>query len=812
MRTRTLISIENVLKGSYLGLSFVAVTQSNHINDPVVLFAITMAFLVFVLFIQSFRQGPHGKRSRQQMLAIVILALLDYPATVFGFIVGGQFVGQLYLGFPILTMLAAMAAGSLVGFAWDTILRIRQVWPRRIVLLLLGLAVAAAVVGLFHFQIVVAAGSSAVIATALVLNAICFYVLTFAGRGEETEPEIALICVALALALGQLHLPPMARGMVVILPMAAFVIYCERIRRDLVVFKNVLRGISHEQQGDLRNALLWYRAALARNPRSELAVAGNWRVHRKINLADLAEDDEIIALIDPVVCLERAQTLLDKPTSNTEQQTEAGKLLDIVECRRKDLPQTIGHERLRLLLAAGKLEEAKTLAFSLVDIRPPEIIQLGDHELDALFRTWCKVLQEPALVARGGPELLSQVDPLFSFLAVLRGRLKQLPNDTRAETFKPFVYEKLTLAAYEDYVRRHPDDTVEWLDYRYCYLLADQAADDGKIDRAIEYLRITEFGLPEERLVLWTRLADLHARQSSPDTAQWYERVKELGLQVGPKTLSEAHQKAFYHSVRCLAEAAYHQQQWQRAIHYYQILADSRQSGVATQKILKELYERVEDLVLAIKPVETALQYGLSDQQRRFWAGEKARLYSSITAEQVTAKLAQVEKFFDFGYCFRRAKRLFEEQKPPEDVIRFLDLAALGGTAYLLHVNYLLGRSYYRQGKVQDAVLCLEQVINNRPSKFIDDEQQEAYFTACRLLGDIYLDELNQPEKAVDCYSIYKDYSKSGAETLYRLGKAYEACGKWAHARKWYDMVLVYPTHPRAEDARKALAKLEKAG
>lgn len=211
---------------------------------------------------------------------------------------------------------------------------------------------------------------------------------------------------------------------------------------------------------------------------------------------------------------------------------------------------------------------------------------------------------------------------------------------------------------------------------------------------------------------------------------------------------------------------------------------------------------------MAIRPVEAALTYGLDDARRKEWQAEKARLYAALNAEQVVPRLNRVEKFFDFGYCFRKAKSLFEQDAPPEEVIRYLDLAALGGSQQLLNVNYLLGRSYYRAGNFSNASLCLEAVKNNRPKRFADSEQEEIYFGACRLLGDLALDTLNDPAKAVDCYMICKDHVKSGAETLFRLGRAYESNGQPAHARKWYDMVLVYPSHPRAEAAKAALERL----
>lgn len=102
--------------------------------------------------------------------------------------------------------------------------------------------------------------------------------------------------------------------------------------------------------------------------------------------------------------------------------------------------------------------------------------------------------------------------------------------------------------------------------------------------------------------------------------------------------------------------------------------------------------------------------------------------------------------------------------------------------------------------------------MDKRPKKWHDSAEEEAYFQACRLLGDLYLDELGEPAKAAECYRQYQGYVKSGAETLFRLGRALEAAGRPTEARKWYDMVLVYPSHPRAADARSALARLQTVG
>ena len=42
------------------------------------------------------------------------------------------------------------------------------------------------------------------------------------------------------------------------------------------------------------------------------------------------------------------------------------------------------------------------------------------------------------------------------------------------------------------------------------------------------------------------------------------------------------------------------------------------------------------------------------------------------------------------------------------------------------------------------------------------EEEEEAWFTACRLLGDLYLSELSRPDLAVPCYQDFRQSAKSG--------------------------------------------------
>ena len=54
-------------------------------------------------------------------------------------------------------------------------------------------------------------------------------------------------------------------------------------------------------------------------------------------------------------------------------------------------------------------------------------------------------------------------------------------------------------------------------------------------------------------------------------------------------------------------------------------------------------------------------------------------------------------------------------------------------------------------------------------------DEEEAWYNTTRLLGQLYLEELNRPELALKAYIDYKDYHKSGADTLFQIARCYEA-------------------------------------
>ena len=51
--------------------------------------------------------------------------------------------------------------------------------------------------------------------------------------------------------------------------------------------------------------------------------------------------------------------------------------------------------------------------------------------------------------------------------------------------------------------------------------------------------------------------------------------------------------------------------------------------------------------------------------------------------------------------------------------------------------------------------------------------------------------------------------SRSGKDTLYKIGQAYEACGDLKKAAKYYENVTAYDGHPLMYEARQALSRVQ---
>jgi tetratricopeptide (TPR) repeat protein len=122
-------------------------------------------------------------------------------------------------------------------------------------------------------------------------------------------------------------------------------------------------------------------------------------------------------------------------------------------------------------------------------------------------------------------------------------------------------------------------------------------------------------------------------------------------------------------------------------------------------------------------------------------------------------------------------------------------------------VRLVRARCLLRRGDRDAGIQVMEDI---REGKKGSGDEEEAWYNATKILGDLYLEELNRPDLAVRAYSDYKEYGKSGADTLYKLGRAYEAMGDVANAAKFYNAVTAYEEHPRFWDAKESLRRLGK--
>ena len=73
---------------------------------------------------------------------------------------------------------------------------------------------------------------------------------------------------------------------------------------------------------------------------------------------------------------------------------------------------------------------------------------------------------------------------------------------------------------------------------------------------------------------------------------------------------------------------------------------------------------------------------------------------------------------------------------------------------------------------------------------------------------DFYID--SKPDQAILCFQEFNRHSSmSGADTFYKMGKAYENLGDMPRAAKCYEQVTGYEQHPLYYEARDALLRVQ---
>lgn len=776
--------------------------------------------LVLLLGVAAWRKAREGYQVRGRVPAFLLFLILENPVLVYAGVLGGMLAGAgLLLALADWTwwhLLAALGGGIVLGGLFRLLREVQNRWVRGGTILLLAAAAAAGIVFWLESRPDLLAEDRHVLFGLNVLLAIpLLYVLTLAGQAEETEVEIGSMCVALGVALWILlrQQAEGARAIALMVPIAIYLLYTQRILKGLKVFKHVLRGMSYNNLGLHRQALLAYRRALQIDPANERAREGQWRVHKDMDFNQAVHDPETMALVNIELCLERARELLVRPSPGPDRLEEAHKLLTLVLDQRPAMQPAVYYWRAVAHTHAKEFDKAEAELRTVLDASSyaPD----DAYRQSVLLPCWqLALLQHGELKKRVGTPLLAHEGRRLEAIAAVEQQLATSPDDAGAWELKRFLYDGLTEADYRVRAAAEKSVPVTEFDHDYCLQLGlASIGDTARWQRGAEYLRIAACGMPERGPSIYYQIAQACQRAGDEEGSRGNsEMVKRSAREIGLKNLAAEDQHAYFATVKQLGEAAYARGDVDKAIENLTLYTESNQSGVDTLRTLTELYEKKGDALSALHINEKALFY---DGKNKLLLERKDRYYYSVQPGDLAARLEQVRKSFDVGYCVRKAKSLLDlKASGAEQVdwaVHLLELARIvepNNIAALV----LCARAHLRRGEVSDAIPLLEEVRSPKPERFASSEEEDAWYTASRLLGDFYLQTLGKPDQAIQCYSDYRKYSKSGADTLYKMGQCYEQLGDRVKAAKCYQNVTVFSDHPLASDAHLALQRLGTSG
>src|SRR5438132_1892464 len=590
-----------------------------------------------------------------------------------------------------------------------------------------------------------------------------------------------------------------------LLTLVLYLWYTIRVLPGLRVFKHVVRGVSHSNIGRYRPALEAFHRALALDPRNSLARESMARMHRALDLNEVKQDQQTLALLDFDFCMERVKSLLFDPGPSPAKLDEAHHLLDLVLSQRPAMRPTVDYWRAVAHTHARQYEQATA---ELEQILASKAYASDDPDRQAiLFEAWQLALTlHPELERRVGTPMLAIPGLRLEAIAAVERRLADAPSDPAGWELKRLLYSNLTEADYQSAT----DSVAADFDHDYVQQLGLALINDSRRwRRGAEFLRIAARGLRSQAPSIFLQIANAH--QKAQDAAGvWdnYELAKQAGRAVGPQNLTDESRKVYFDIIKLLAEDARSRDDLDAAIENYQLFAESDRSGLETLRILAELYEKKGQVFPALFTVEKALLYNSKDADL---LEKKDRFYYSVMPDDLHARKDSI-KGFDVAYCLKKARSILDMKEADLDLIdwaqHLIELVRIL-LPESLTAKVLLARALRRRGEIEQSQAILEEVYSHKPEKFASTEEEDSWYLSCRLLGEAYLNEMSRPDLAIPCFTEFRKSSKSGADTLYKLGQAYEQTGDRVRAKKCYEHVTSYDSHPLAPDAREALDRLQ---
>jgi tetratricopeptide (TPR) repeat protein len=336
------------------------------------------------------------------------------------------------------------------------------------------------------------------------------------------------------------------------------------------------------------------------------------------------------------------------------------------------------------------------------------------------------------------------------------------------------------------------------------------AEDPQQWQRGCMFLRIAGKGQPVRAPNLFITIGK--AYQKFGDTAgQWQNYMSAIrsAKTVGLDNVSAEDKVSLFAVAKLTGDHASQGGDVDTALECYKFYSQYEKSGVETWRTLAGLFERKGDAWMALHCTEHALSYpgAGSDQDLQ---ERKDRIMYTITPEEVKERWENVGKWFDVEYCLTKTKWLLERYQGDQDLLDWAShLTAVARAAWpgSIQVRLLQARIHRLRGETAEAAAALENVRQNKPEKFASGEEKDAWYVVHRLLGDMYMDE--KPDQAVLCYQEFRQSDRAGADTMYKMGRAYENLGDLARAAKCYENVLAYEGHPLYYEARDGLERVK---
>jgi hypothetical protein len=804
---------EYALKGLYLALwTYLAVTHPGWETVGRVLLWVAGG-TALGLALGCVQQVLRGFRPFANLPGFLMLVLLDSSYVIYLGVVGGLAAGLVIETNPPEGqnwLLAFAAAGVVLGLVFAQVRRVTDNLLRIGLAGLIGAGlVAGCLAGAEYLPDFAITGPE--LGLVLLTGLPFFYLLVFCGETEESEVEGAALFAAVGLGLYLLRLAAglgeHADKMLFLVPVALYLLYATQVLPKLRPFKHSARGFGYLGLGKVRHSLVSFGRALQLDRKNALASRGLYQLHRTADVTKL--DPDTIPLLNFDFCLRLAtETLLADTPPTDEKRAEAMRLLDLVERYKPTLRPRVDYLKAVALTHAKDFDLAAGYLAQLLDPGHPAD---PDVRKGILFQGWDLAMRlHPEMVRRLGENELAKPGRRIEAIAAVERQLQTVPDDAAALELRTLLYAGLTESEFLAACPPPPAAPPHEFNYEYAEQLGlalVEDSDPNQVDRGMAYLRMAGRGMPARGPWLFTRLAQVAERQHDADAARGYwEQVKRAGLLVGPDKLAPDQQALYFAALQKLVSLAVAREDYQAAVDDQRLYIEGGKEDVNSLRLLAELNTKNGDVMNALLITERGLMYSKTDPDL---LAKKDSLYYSADVEKVREVKEKIAPWFDVDYCLKKARQVADQKEPDLDALDYgLHLARLArvmrpqsAAAAVAEARLLL-----RKGERERGVALLEDV-REQPKGSGDEE--DAWYLATRILGELYLTELNRPDLAVAAYSDYRCYHKAGAETLYQLAVAHEANGNPTAALKCFDAVTVYKDHPRYWDATEATRRLK---